>query len=99
MSMCGRRIRRPCRNDYVRDVGVRGTEIEMEVVTRGLGTRQLQNDGLNQKQMGEILATELTLALATWNPKYSIYERPDGVGEEVAWVVDKTKAGRGMTPG
>lgn len=77
---------------YTRDVGVRGREIETEILTRGYGTRQLQNYGTTLARLGEIRGAALSLQMATWHPSYSIYERPDGVNEEVARLASVTKS-------
>lgn len=78
--------------DYEHAVGVEGREIELDVLTRGYGTRQLQNDGMSVARLGEIRAKGALLEIATWNPSFTISEKPDGANEEAALLEDVTRS-------
>lgn len=76
----------------VLDVGVKTAQIRTELELRGYGMRALQQDGYSRADLGEVQARGLTLALETWNPRLTLYERPDGVAEERALATDKTRS-------
>lgn len=74
-------------------------EIETEIVTRGYGNRAgvtdvepSQEQWKTRKTAGEVRMCEACVSMRTWNPTYSIYERPDGVNEEVTRVSAKTRS-------
>lgn len=70
--------------------GLEEADVVTEVLMRHLGRQALSSDGFHRAPLGEKRNVDLTLALRGWSPRYSIYERPNGVNEEVALVEART---------
>lgn len=79
-------------DDFAITQGVVSQGIETEWTLRGYGLRALQNNGYQKASMEESRLAAVELSLRSWDPDFTVYVRPEGVGEEYAALGGETRS-------